>query len=156
MLITEMPDIEITPFEISLYDDVLALWQCCDGVGLSDADSREDIQKYLERNPGMSFIASSSGKIVGAILAGHDGRRGYIHHLAVHPDFRKKGVARRLVDRSIAKLKDSGIRKCHLFVFNNNHAGLSFWQKIGWRRRLELSIVSRQTAEDRSQNPPPP
>ncbi len=153
--IKALPDIEITPFDISFYDDVFALWQRCDGMGLSDADSRDGIQTYLERNPGMSFVASSSGKIVGAILAGHDGRRGYIHHLAVHPDFRKMGLARRLVDRSVEKLRDSGIRKCHLFVFSNNHAGLAFWQKVGWRRRLELSIVSRQTAEDGSENPAP-
>ena len=137
-------NIDIIQFDISLYDEVLALWQECEGIGLSDADSRENINKYLERNPGMSFIALSSGRIVGAILAGHDGRRGYIHHLAVHPDYRREGLARRLVDRSIEVLRNSGIRKCHLFIFNNNNDGLAFWKAIGWEHRSDISIVSKQ------------
>lgn len=139
-----MMNIDITQFDISIYDEVFALWQQCDGVGLSDADSRESIKKYLERNQGMSFVALSSGKVVGVILAGHDGRRGYIHHLSVHPDFRRQGLARRLVDCSIKALQDSGIQKCHLFIFNNNQGGLAFWENIGWKRRLDLSIVSKQ------------
>ena len=87
-------NIAISPFTIELYDSVLALWQKCEGVGLSDADSREGIQSYLDRNPWMSFVATVDGSVVGAILAGHDGRRGYIHHLAVHPDHRRQGLAR--------------------------------------------------------------
>ena len=137
-------DIDIIQFDISLYDEVLALWQECEGIGLSDADSRESINKYFDRNPGMSFVASFSGEIIGVILAGHDGRRGYIHHLAVHPDYRRRGLARRLVDRSIEVLQNSGIRKCHLFIFNNNNDGLAFWKNIGWRHRLDISIVSKQ------------
>ena len=68
-------------FTIDLYEEVIFLWNQCDGIGLSDADSRGSIKAYLERNPGMSFVASENGNIVGAILCGHDGRRGYIHHL---------------------------------------------------------------------------
>jgi ribosomal protein S18 acetylase RimI-like enzyme len=139
-----MIDIDITQFDISTYNEVFYLWRQCDGVGLSDADSRESIKKYLERNPGMSFVALSSGKVVGVILAGHDGRRGYIHHLAVHPDFRRQGLASRLVNRCIEALQNSGIKKCHLFIFNRNHDGLSFWESIGWERRLDLSIVSKR------------
>lgn len=139
-----MMNMDITQFEISNYDKIYALWQQCEGVGLSEADSQESIKIYLERNPGMSFVAISSGKPVGVILAGHDGRRGYIHHLAVHPDFRRKGLARCLVDRSIEALQKNGIQKCHLFIFNNNHNGLSFWENVGWKRRLDLSIVSKQ------------
>jgi putative acetyltransferase len=139
-----MMNIDITEFNISFYDEVVALWQQCEGVGLSDADSRESIKTYLKRNPGMSFVASYSGKIVGVILAGHDGRRAYIHHLAVHPDFRRQGVAHRLVNLSIAALHHSGIQKCHLFIFNNNREGLAFWEKLGWGKRLDLSIVSKQ------------
>jgi putative acetyltransferase len=137
-------NIDITQFDISIYDEVFALWQQCEGVGLSSADSRESIKMYLELNPGMSFVASSSGKPVGVIIAGHDGRRGYIHHLAVHPDFRRNGLARRLVARSMEVLSDSGIQKRHLFIFNNNHAGLAFWENNGWKRRLDLSVVSKQ------------
>jgi N-acetylglutamate synthase len=88
---TELSDgaIEINPFSLDAYDAVLALWRQCEGIGLSQADSRENIQRYLERNPGMSFIATFNGTVVGAVLCGHDGRRGYIHHLAVHPSCRR-------------------------------------------------------------------
>jgi N-acetylglutamate synthase len=139
-----MTNIDVTPFDIAVYDDVFTLWQQCDGVGLSDADARENIERYLERNPGMSFAASSAGRIVGAILAGHDGRRGYIHHLAVHPMFRRQGLASRLVERSLRALRHCGIQKCHLFIFNNNPSGLAFWESMGWKRRFDLSVVSKQ------------
>ena len=76
------------------YDKVLTLWRKSEGVGLSDADSNKSIHSYLKRNPGMSFVAKAEGKIVGAVLGGQDGRRGYIHHLAVRDDFRRQGIGR--------------------------------------------------------------
>jgi putative acetyltransferase len=136
-------NIDISPFGIGSYDEVFALWKQCEGIGLSSADSRENIRSYLDRNPEMSFVALREGKIVGVILAGHDGRRGYIHHLAVHPDFRMKGLARQLVSRSLTVLSASGIQKCHLFIFNDNHDGLEFWKSIGWIHRSDISIVSK-------------
>ena len=101
--------IDIAPFSIDLYDDVYALWRQCEGVGLSEADARGNIRAYLERNPGMSFVALAGGRVVGAILAGHDGRRGYVHHLAVHPSLRRHGIARRLVERAVCVLRSAGI-----------------------------------------------
>jgi putative acetyltransferase len=98
-------NIEIRPFTMVAYDRVLALWQQCEGVGLSEADSRESIQAYLSRNPGMSFIATGDGAVVGAVLCGHDGRRGYIHHLAVHPQSRRRSVGRRLVEQCLRALQ---------------------------------------------------
>jgi len=135
--------IDISQFTIEYYDDVFALWRQCEGIGLSDADSGRGIQTYLDRNPGMSFVALHEGKLVGAILAGHDGRRGYIHHLAIHPDYRGNGFARELVCRSLAVLATSGIRKCHLFIFNDNYDGLEFWKRLGWIHRSDISIVSK-------------
>ena len=141
--IVEKMDIDIFQVGIDFYDDVYALWQQCEGMGLSDADSRQGILSYLERNPGMSFIASSRGKVVGVVLSGHDGRRGYIHHLAVHPAYRRKGLASRLVDRCLTVLADSGIQKCHLFIFNNNANGIKFWKNTGWIHRSDISVVSK-------------
>ena len=142
-LIAKKMRIDILQFDIEFYDEVFALWQQCEGLGLSDADSRQNIQSYLDRNPGMSFVALSHGKVVGAVLAGHDGRRGYIHHLAVHPHYRRKGLARQLVERCLAVLADSGIQKCHLFIFNNNTDGIEFWKRIGWIHRSDISVVSK-------------
>jgi len=141
-MVTDM-NIDISPFEIKFYDDVFALWQQCEGIGLSEADSRQNIQLYLDRNPGMSFVAISEGKIVGIVLAGHDGRRGYIHHLAVHSHCRRKGLARQLVGRCLAVLADSGIRKCHLFIFNDNANGIEFWKSMGWIQRTDISVISK-------------
>ena len=135
-------DIHIIPFIFKNYDEVLSLWQRCDGIGLSDADSRQNIRKYLERNPELSFIAKGQGRIVGAALCGHDGRRGYLHHLAVLPEFRRRGIGKKLADRCLRALQEAGIQKCHLFVFKNNDKGLQFWKNIGWTPRRDLSIIS--------------
>jgi putative acetyltransferase len=127
------------------YDAVLALWQASEGVGLSDADSRESIAGYLTRNPGHSFVAEVDGALVGAVLCGHDGRRGYIHHLAVHPNYRRQGIGQELVTYCLAALREAGIQKCHLFVFDGNRNGRAFWQNIGWTERVELVLMSKST-----------
>jgi N-acetylglutamate synthase len=136
--------IEITPFTIGVYDEVRPLWEQAEGVGLHDhSDSREGIESYLTRNPGLSFVARADGIVVGAVLAGHDGRRGYLHHLAVNPDFRRQGIGRRLVDRCLDALQEAGIPKCHLFIFNDNVSGIGFWESIGWTPRSDISLVSK-------------
>lgn len=135
--------ITISPFVIEAYRDVLTLWQQCEGIGLSDADSQENIRSYLERNPGMSFLARTQGLLIGAVLAGHDGRRGYIHHLAVHPEWQRHGLGRQLVDRCLQSLKGAGIQKCHLFIFNDNTGGIAFWKSVGWEQRMDISVISK-------------
>ncbi|NNG02028.1 MAG: GNAT family N-acetyltransferase [Desulfobacteraceae bacterium] len=136
-------NVDITHFEIKSYDDVYALWQQCEGVGLSEADARENITAYLTRNPGMSFVATSHDKIVGVVLAGHDGRRGYIHHLAVHPDHRRRHIASELMDCCLTALSGAGILKCHLFIFKNNRNGIAFWKAAGWTPRSDISVISK-------------
>lgn len=133
----------IQPFNLPAYDEVMALWQRCEGIGLSGADSREAIAAYLERNPGMSFVAMADGKIVGAILSGHDGRRGYIQHLAVDLRWRRQGMARQLVGRCLAVLKAAGIGKAHIFIFTDNESGRAFWESIGWGYRTDIRVVSK-------------
>jgi ribosomal protein S18 acetylase RimI-like enzyme len=133
----------IQPFSINDYEDVLALWQATPGVGLSDADSRASIAAYLDRNPGLSFVARAEGRLVGAVLCGTDGRRGYLHHLAVQPEFRRQGIGQELVERCLAGLKTQGINKCHLFVFAANADGRAFWERTGWKQRTDLEIMSK-------------
>ncbi|WP_163341049.1 GNAT family N-acetyltransferase [Desulfopila sp. IMCC35008] len=133
----------LNTFEPKHYDEVLALWKECDGIGLSEADSKENIHKFLNSNQDLSLIAELDSEIVGAILVGNDGRRGYIHHLAVSPKFRKRGIGKGLVEAGIEKLKDIGITKCHLFIFTNNKSGKQFWEKCGWSYREELRVISK-------------
>ncbi|MCB2170395.1 MAG: GNAT family N-acetyltransferase [Deltaproteobacteria bacterium] len=133
----------IRPMTITDFDAVRALWTSCEGVGLNDADRPEALRAYLVRNPGMSFVAQEDDAIVGAVLCGHDGRRGYLNHLAVSPAHRYQGIARRLVSSCLAALKAAGIGKCHLFIFSSNQDGQNFWQKIGWELRDDLAVASR-------------
>ena len=136
-------EIRIAPLLMDSYEEIYALWRHSEGIGLSEADSREGIDAYLERNPGMSFVALADGKIVGAILSGHDGRRGYIHHLAVHRDYRRRRIGQRLVESSLQVLGNAGIRKSHIFIFQNNREGIAFWKSIGWTYRLDIGVISR-------------
>jgi putative acetyltransferase len=87
----------ISEMTIAEYDEVLALWQATEIMGLSEADSREGVAAYLQRNDGLSLLARHSGRLVGAVLCDHDGRRAYLHHLAVARDFRHRGIGRALV-----------------------------------------------------------
>lgn len=133
----------IQPMTIEHYKAILSLWQVAEGVGLSDADSQEGIARFLARNPGLSFVVYVGETLAGAVLSGHDGRRGYIHHLAVQPAYRRQGLGQALVEQCLAALAQAGIDKCHLFVFKQNEAALQFWQRTGWTERVELVIMSR-------------
>ena len=134
----------IEPMTIDHYNEVIALWKVSENVGLSSADERENIKSYLARNPAMSFVARDNGEIIGAALCGHDGRRGYLHHLAVAEPYRKKGIGRKLAERCMEALKNVGIQKCHLFVFFTNTEGKALWGKIGWALRSDIQVVSKE------------
>jgi ribosomal protein S18 acetylase RimI-like enzyme len=120
----------------------LALWQGLPGIGLRDADSPPAIARYLRRNPGCSFAAVADGELIGVSLAGHDGRRGYLHHVAVRPDRQKRGTGRRLVEACLAALKAEGIEKVNFWVKAGNADGLGFWNRLGGRERTDLVVVS--------------
>jgi putative acetyltransferase len=138
----------ISEMTLADYDEVLALWRATENVGLSDADSRSGVQAYLERNAGLSLVTRYDGRLVGAVLCGHDGRRGYLHHLAVAADFRNRGIGRTLVNECLARLAALGIQKCHAWVYHENAAGQAFWERVGWAPRTDLKVMSKH-AEDR-------
>lgn len=139
-------NVTISEFSIAHYDDVYTLWEQSDGVELSGADARKNIAAYLQRNPGMSFVAIRNGAVVGSILCGHDGRRGYIHHLAVNADCRRQGIGGRLAARCLESLASQGIQKCHLFIVHKNSRGKGFWESIGWEIRKDIGVISRNIA----------
>ena len=134
----------IRAMTIADYDSVYALWLSCRGMGLNDLDdSREGIGRYLARNPGTCFVCESSGAITGVILSGHDGRRGYIHHTAVHPDHRGQGIGTLLVNAALQALKAEGINKVALVVFERNIPGNAFWERQGFTAREDLVYRNR-------------
>lgn len=124
------------------YDAVLELMQNTPGISLRDADSREATERYLERNPGMSFVAEVEGRLVACVMCGHDGRRGYLQHLLVLPEYRRQGIANALVERCLNSLAQLGIHKCHLDVFKTNDSAARYWQGQGWQLRTDIDRYS--------------
>ena len=134
--------------KIEDYEKVYDLWIHTAGMGLNTTDdSREGIAKYLLRNPNTCFVAEDNGKIVGVIMSGHDGRRGFIHHTAVKKDYREKGIGKKLVDSALAALEAEGIHKVALVVFEKNVSGNVFWEKIGFTVRDDLIYRNKSIHE---------
>ena len=131
------------------YDEVRALWLESEGIDLSGADLRKSIARFLERNPGLSFVARVDGQLVGAVLCGHDGRRGYLDHLAVRASHRRQGIGRLLASRCIYQLIQNRIQKWHLFVREDNQDAIQFWSKLGWQERVELISMSNPNAQEK-------
>lgn len=130
------------------YPAALALWQGSDGVTVRGADRRAEITRFLAHNPGMSFVAENAQGLVGTILAGTDGRRGYIHHAAVAEGFRGQGIGRALVEAATGALTAAGIRKVHAFVLTDNADGLAFWRALGWQLREDFRVMSALFSDD--------
>ncbi|RDU95081.1 GNAT family N-acetyltransferase [Trinickia dinghuensis] len=132
----------IRPMIIGDYDAVIGLMSATPGVSVRDADSREATGRYLERNPGLSFVAEADSRIVGCIMCGHDGRRGYLQHLVVRVEHRRQGIADALVERCLTALDALGIRKSHVDVFKTNEAAAAFWARQGWKLRTDIDRYS--------------
>lgn len=133
------------------YESCSELWKQTEGMGqLSDTES--SLKKYIARNPGMSFICTkkATGKIVGADLAGHDGRRGFIYHLAVDKAHRGSAIGKKLVELSVNAVKRDGIERVIIMVLTGNDGGHSFWEHIGWKPRPDLNMYSFDTTGDAS------
>ena len=129
---------------ISDYENIYDLWLNTPGMGLNDIDdSKEGIEKYLLRNPETCFIAEKSGKIIGVILCGNDGRRGYIHHTAVSITERNQGIGSALLTHAMAALKAEGINKVALVVFARNEIGNKFWENQGFTIREDLNYRNK-------------
>ena len=132
----------IRPMTIRDYDEVFAMWQITTKRALSKADERGQIERYLNRNPGMSQVAVIDGRIVGTVLAGHDGRRGFIHHMAVLPEFRRRHIGRRLAEKAVEMIARDGIDKTHIFCYQNNETGQNFWKDFGFEKRGDVFVFS--------------
>ncbi len=130
---------QIRKMSINDYNGVYDLWINTPGMGLNDIDdSRDGINKYLLRNPNTCFVAENENNIIGAIIAGHDGRRGIIYHTAVSQDEQRKGVGEKLLDATMQALKDEGISKVFLVVFEKNEKGNAFWEKQRFTSRTDI------------------
>jgi len=123
----------------------LRLWGQTEGVGLNESDTPDQLRAYLNRNPGLSLIARVGSRLVGAVLCGHDGRRGYLNHLAVLPEYRGCGLGRQMVETGLDSLAAQGILKCNVFLYADNEQGERFWNRCGWSARNDLIVLQRKT-----------
>ena len=136
--------VRFRPMSMADYAGMTALWHSCDGLLLRDADGPDGIEKYLRRNPGTSFVALDAGdSVVGTIMAGHDGRRGYIMHVAVSAELRRRGIASRLLALCLEALRREGIVKAHVHVAGSNREGRDYWRRRGFHHRGEIELYSR-------------
>lgn len=132
--------IQIRVMTIDDYDGVYALWNSIKGFGIrSMDDSKEGIEMFLKRNPTTSVVATDGEKIVGAILGGHDGRRGCLYHVCVATDYRQMGIGKKMAGVVLEALKKEGINKVSLIAFKSNKIGNAFWRKVGWLFREDLN-----------------
>ena len=139
---------QIRKMTIHDYDPVFQLWLSCKGMGLNNLDdSEEGISRFLNRNPDTCFVADVDGRIAGVIISGHDGRRGYIYHTAVHPEYRRRGIASALVEAAVDALQKCGIHKVALVVFGRNTDGNAFWESAGFSRREDLVYRNKAISE---------
>ena len=132
--------VTVRSMQIEDYDQVYALWMTIHGFSIRTIDdSREGVERFLKRNPGISVVAEMDGRVVGAILCGHDGRRGCLYHVCVDEDYRMHGIGRTMVVHCMNALQQEGINKVSLIAFTRNDIGNAFWKQIGWTKREDLN-----------------
>jgi len=136
-------DIQTREFSIDDYDAAIELWKRVEGLDLAEGDDRETIRRFLQQNRGLSRVAMRGPTMVGAVLCGHDGRRGYIYHLAVDPADQGRGFARRLIDECLAGLKRAGLERVNILVAKDNSRGRDFWRRCGWEDLDEAAAMGR-------------
>lgn len=141
------PSLPVVPLTPDDYEEVARLWKTCEG--LSRIETREEYERFLARNPDLSLKAiAPDGKLAGGIMVGYDGRRGYLYHLGVAAEYRRRGVASQMVKRSLEALRNLGMRRCTIFLFADNTLARKFWAAMGFRPRPELRSMSFELIED--------
>ena len=121
----------------------LALWGHSEGIALTESDNLDSLRAFLRRNPGLSSAAFLGGRLVGAVLCGHDGWRGFLYHLAVAREQRRQGIARQLIHRSLDRLRGTGVRRCSIHLLADNASGMAFWRQAGWTPRADVMFMQR-------------
>ena len=133
---------------INDYEALIEMWKNTPNMGLRSLDdSKEGISRFLKRNPDTNFVAYENEKLIGAILSGHDGRRGYIYHTVVLPEYRRQGIASNLVDAAVEALRKEGITRVCFNVMETNEQGKNFWLRKGWERKDFLDFYSKSITE---------
>jgi len=132
---------KIEQFIIDDYDQIIDIWEKA-GINVGSSDTKEEIEKMLNRNPSLFLVGKMNGKIIAVVLGGYDGRRGYVHHLAVDPEYQNKGYGKKLMDELMFRFKKKKAHKIHLFIERYNRSVIDFYKKLGWEIRDDLVMMS--------------
>lgn len=121
---------------------MLELWRAAPGVSLGAGDNEISLAVLIERNPSTCLVLKYQDSIIGTVLGGFDGRRGYIYHLVVHKDFRRQGYGKKLLQEAVKQLEALGADKINLFVLKSNPEAEGFYEKLGWIKRSDIEVFS--------------
>jgi ribosomal protein S18 acetylase RimI-like enzyme len=132
---------ETREFRIDDYGAAVELWKRVEGLDVAEGDDRETIRRFLKQNAGLSRVAVDGSTIMGAVLCGHDARRGYIYHLAVDPKYQGRGLGKRLIGECLAGLKRAGLERANILVAKDNPRGREFWRRCGWEDLDEAAAM---------------
>lgn len=131
----------IERFSMKFYKEVIELWRKT-GISVGSTDTKEELKRMVERNPHLFLIGKKDEKVIGAVMGGFDGRRGYVHHLAVHPNYQKKGYGKMIIDELMKRFRKMRVHKVHLFIEKYNKEVVKFYQNLGWDIRDDLIMMS--------------
>jgi ribosomal protein S18 acetylase RimI-like enzyme len=132
---------KIEKFKIEYYNEVVELWSKA-GIGVGSSDTIDEITRVINRNPELFLIGKKDGKIVATVIGTFDGRRGYVHHLAVDPDYQKKKYGKLIMDKIIELFRKNNVHKIHLFIEKTNRQVVEFYSKLGWEIRNDIIMMS--------------
>jgi len=131
----------IEKFSMKNYEEVIELWRKA-GISVGSTDTEEELEKMVKRNPQLFLIGKIDEKLISVVMGGFDGRRGYVHHLAVDPDYQKKGYGKMMMDVLLDRFRKMRIHKVHLFIEKYNKEIVDFYQNLGWEIRDDLIMMS--------------
>jgi ribosomal protein S18 acetylase RimI-like enzyme len=138
--------LKIETFSWNHYDRVFDIWKRA-GIVLGPSDEKAELSRMIERNPNLFLIGAVNGKIMSVVAGGFDGRRGYVHHLAVDPEYQKRGYGKMLMNELLRRFRDMGVYKVHLFIHQDNKSVINFYQSLGWEKRDDLIMMSKYPTE---------
>ena len=136
-----MYKMKIEKYSMKSYAEVITLWRKA-GISVGSSDTMEELKKMYQRNPQLFLIGKINKKVVGVVMGGFDGRRGYLHHLAIDPDYQKRGYGKIMMDALVGKFRKMGVHKIHLFIEKYNKEVVKFYSNSGWEIRDDLIMMS--------------
>ena len=131
----------IEKFSMKFYEEVVELWRKS-GISVGSTDTKEELERVVRLTPQLFLVGKIDEKIISVVIGGFDGRRGYLHHLAVDPAYQKKGYGKLMMDELMKKFRELGVHKVHLFIEKHNKTVVDFYRNLGWDIRDDLIMMS--------------